>query len=100
MTDPTILEGTNPPLKLAFDFNRICDIEEELGISGFDMSQAVLRNFRTLRSIVRIGLAEHNAVEDDKAAGRIIAVVGLEPVAKAVSKALSDGVKAAGGASA
>ncbi len=100
MAEATILDGTNPPIKLEFDFNRICDIEEALGISGFEMSQAVLKDFRTLRTIVRIGLVEHNPVEDDVAAGKIVAAVGLEKVATAVSKALSSGVKAAGGAAA
>ncbi|WP_226578894.1 hypothetical protein [Acuticoccus sediminis] len=75
---------------MVFDFNAICEIEDE-----FDMSVSELQDtlqaprMKMIRSIFRIGLSRHHPDITDRKAGEIIGDIGIQRAAGLIGEAFS-----------
>ncbi len=84
---PFNCEGEKYQLKM--DFNAICSLEEELGISVDKLGETITSGARTLRSVFRIALSAHHPAMTDMQAGELITTVGPEKVALLIVEAVT-----------
>ena len=94
-------KACNADWTLVLDFNALCAMETELGITADMMGERLSGSAATIRSVFRIGLAAKHGDMTDLEAGRLIGDIGIKDAAELLAKALKlafpDAAKSAGG---
>lgn len=76
------------PFTLVMDFNAICEIDADLGISIEELGTKLSGSVSTIRSVFRIGLGAKHGTMTDIEAGRIIGEIGPSRAAELLAEAL------------
>ncbi len=74
--------------RVAFDFNALCLLEEEVGPIGAAMEKIGQGSFKTVRALVWAGLQKHHAGTSLSAAGDIVGAVGFDVAVEAIGVAM------------
>ena len=71
---------------LAYDFNALCTLEEDLGVSIEDVG-AKMESISAVRTMFRLGLEAHHGRISDIEAGNLIHRLGLAEAGALITKA-------------
>ena len=72
---------------LVFDFNAMCEIEDEFDMPVAEIGAKTAWRAKEIRSLFRIGLSRHHADVSDQEAGNIITKVGAKRAGELIGEA-------------
>lgn len=80
-------EADDKSYTLVFDFNAICELEDEFDTEIEKIGEVIGSRASAIRRVIRVGLSRHHPDIDERQAGDIITAIGPSEAGALITKA-------------